>query len=142
MAGLAALIGSEIFRAKALLGLFDKGGGFGVAVVVFAQVAFGRDGDGPPMWVECEDIVERNREEWEVDGHDGGCVLWLRNVAVTGDSIVRYACPARYLDIEEVLQVSVVRTNVDYKLQVPVNWLSMAARYDFALARMRRGLNI
>jgi hypothetical protein len=46
----------------------------GVAVVVLAQVAFGGDGDGAPMGPEGEDIIERNREEGEVDGHCGcGC---------------------------------------------------------------------
>ena len=44
-----------------------------------------------------------------------------------------------FWDIEEVLQVSMVRTNATY--QVPVNWLSMVVRYDVALAPGCRGLN-
>jgi len=38
---------------------------------VLGEVAFGRDGDGARVGVEGEDVVERDGQEGEVDGHCG-----------------------------------------------------------------------
>lgn len=71
MAGLGALVGGEVLRAEALLSLFDQGRGFWVAVVMFGGVAFGGNADSVTVGVHGEGVIERDRDEREVDGHGG-----------------------------------------------------------------------
>jgi hypothetical protein len=87
VAGLGALVGGEVFWAEALLCLLDQGCGLGVAVVVFRQVAFGRDRDGAPVRVEGQDIVKRDGEEGKVDGHDGCCLVCVCLDVVMNDVV-------------------------------------------------------
>jgi hypothetical protein len=135
VAGLAALVGGEIFGAEALLCLFDQGCGLRVAVVVLRQVALGRDGDGASVGIHGQDIVERDREEGEVDGHDGCCLVPVRVwVSLPVGLLAREICLAQCRGREQTGQVLVARKTCDFMdlifLQSQAQW-----RYDVVLAR-------
>jgi hypothetical protein len=128
VAGLATLVGGEVFRAEALLCLFDQARGLGVAVVVLAHFAFGGDVDGVEVRVDGQDIVERDGEEGEVDRHDCCCclecrvcfLLLLEISRAIGDQSVQCSV------IRKVLQFPTMGTGRVLPIYEPPSWLSMA----------------